>query len=310
VATIAQALRLDGELASQLIAHAPRGVTALLVALLGVRAALLVADLSGGASTAPAPLPSPSTAATRNVVDIPSILRSNLFGQGAVAGSGNAPVTSMALTLAGVVADLDEKLGFAMLGTSAADIKFYRVGETLPGGARLHAVFVDHVLLDRGGTIETLPMPPRVGAGGPIGAPVAASAPSSTASAEQLQQLVRENPGIIGQVIRHQAVLADGRLRGMRVYPGANAQAFSRLGLRPGDLITAINGTPLEDQARGNEIFNTLNGSAQARVTVTRNNGQQELVLNLAEVATEAEKLAQAPPPGGLGQPAVPDSAR
>ena len=42
----------------------------------------------------------------------------------------------------------------------------------------------------------------------------------------------------------------DGKLRGMRVYPGTNAQAFNRLGLRPGDLVTAINGTTLDDQTR------------------------------------------------------------
>ena len=57
-------------------------------------------------------------------------------------------------------------------------------------------------------------------------------------------------------------------MRGFRVYPGANRQAFARLGLRAGDLVTAINGTPLDDKDRAQEIFGTLNSSTDARVTV------------------------------------------
>jgi general secretion pathway protein C len=95
----------------------------------------------------------------------------------------------------------------------------------------------------------------------------------------------------------------------MRVYPGTNAQAFNRLGLRAGDLVTAINGTTLQDQTRGNEIFNSLSGAAEARVTVIRGGSPMELQLNLAEVANEAERLAQAPADTGV-PPGAPEGAR
>jgi general secretion pathway protein C len=308
VATVAQALRLDGELAGRLVAQAPRWLTGLLVVLLGVRAALLVTSLSGTPAAATGPIP-PAPAVTRNVVDIPSILRANLFGQSTPV-AGAAPVTSMALVLAGVIAASDEKLGFAMLGTSSADIKVYRVGATVPGGVRLHAVHVDRVMLDRGGTIEALMMPQRASTG-LAPAPVPVAAPAPTASVERVQQIMRENPGIIGQVIQRQAVFADGKLRGMRVFPGPNAQAFNRLGLRAGDLVTAINGTALDDQTRSNEVFNTLSGAADARITVMRNGATQDLQLNLAEIANEAERLAQSPaPPPAPAQPMGPESAR
>ncbi|MET0281488.1 MAG: type II secretion system protein GspC [Steroidobacteraceae bacterium] len=300
MATVAQALRLDGELASRLIALAPRLVLGLLIVLLGIRTALLVAGLaSPPIAPSPAPLP---PAASRNVVDLPSILRANLFGQSATgAGSGAAPVTSLALVLAGVIADADEQRGYAMLGTGSQDIKFYKVGDLVPGGAKLHGVQVDRVLLDRGGTVEALLLPPRSSLG--LGAAPPAAAPPPMASVERVQQLIKENPGILGQVIQRQAVFADGKLRGMRVYPGPNAAAFSRLGLRAGDLVTAINGSRLDDQTRSNEVFGTLANSAEAHITVTRNGAEQDLVLNLAAVANEAEQLAQpaaseGPPPG------------
>jgi len=307
VASFAQALHLDGELAGQLIARAPRWLTAVLVMLLGVRAATLVASLSGPPAAMPDSAP-PPPAVTRNVVDVPSILRANLFGQGAPApGSGNAPITSMALVLAGVIADVDEKRGFAMLGTSATDIKVYRVGSVVPGGALLSSVLVDRVLLDRGGAIEAL-MIPRVTAG--TAAPLVSTPPPPGNSVARVQQVLRNNPALIAQVIQRQPVISnEGKLRGMRVYPGTNVQSFNRLGLRPGDLVTAINGTTLEDQTRGEEIFNSLSGAAEARVTVIRNGSPLELHLNLSEMATEAERLNQGPIDTGV-PPGAPESAR
>ncbi len=44
-------------------------------------------------------------------------------------------------------------------------------------------------------------------------------------------------------------------------------------------------------------MFNTLGSSAEAHVTVERNGRTQELNLNIAEIANEAERLATAPQP-------------
>jgi general secretion pathway protein C len=78
--------------------------------------------------------------------------------------------------------------------------------------------------------------------------------------------------------------------------------AFMRLGLRPGDEVTAINGTPLDDQDRGDQILHTLGSSSEAHVTVIRNGQQQDLTLNIAQVEQEAEGLAA---PAPLAPPAT-----
>ncbi|MEO8306861.1 MAG: type II secretion system protein GspC [Pseudomonadota bacterium] len=311
MANFAEALHLDGELLDRLVAGAPRLIAGVLIVLIGVRAALFVADLAGTPASTAAPA-GPSLMQTRSIVDLPSILRSNLFGQAAAPAGADAPVTSMALILAGTIADIDEKRGYAILGKSATEMKGYSVGETVPGGARLHAVLVDRVLLDRGGTIESLLLPKRA-AGGAL---TAAVAPPPLGAAERVQQLVRANPSIVGEILRPQVVIADGKQRGFRVYPGSNSEAFSHLGLRPGDLVIAINGSALDDPTRSTEIFNTLGSVAEARITVVRNGSQQDLLLNLAEVANEAEQLARssaaavptgvAPPPGPLPPQAAP----
>ena len=83
--------------------------------------------------------------------------------------------------------------------------------------------------------------------------------------------------------------------------------------LRPGDLITAINGTPLDDPSRGEEVMRTIGSAPEVRVTIMRNGRQNDMVLNMAQIATEAEQLSgtegitpidQAPqmPAGGTAQ--------
>lgn len=306
MATVAQTLRLDGELGSRLIARAPHWVVMILVVLIGWQLAQLVAQLAGPQIDEAPPGVAATPLPTRSMVDIQSIVRASLFGRSAPDPTADAPVTSLSLHLAGTFAYPDEKQGFAILGNSNADTKFYKVGDALPGGVRLHAVHVDRVLLDRGGVIESLLPPPRTSVS--MAPPPPMPGPTAVMSVGTVQDIIRENPGIIGQVIQRNMVLgADGRLQGIRVSPGANAQAFNRLGLRAGDLVTAINGLPLVDQASSNEVFNTLSSSPEARVTVMRNGVQQDLVLNLAEIAHEAEQLAEAPPPDA---PPGPESAR
>lgn len=294
MATVAQTLRYDGELASQLFARLPYVVASLLVVLIAVRAALLLADLAGGRvvdDLAPVPAAPP---AVNSAVDVPSILRANLFGQAPPATGADAPLTSMRLVLAGVVPHSDEKRGLAMIGATPTTLEMKQIGDALPGGAKLHAVHVDRVLLDRGGVIEALLLPEL--------AAVSFTAPppatnTAALSIGRVEQAIRSNPGIIGQVMHRTPVFADGRLRGMRVSPGPNAAAFTRLGLRNNDLVTSINGVELNDEARSRDVFDSLSGAAEARVTVERNGTTQDLVLPLAEIANEAEQIATAPPP-------------
>lgn len=55
--------------------------------------------------------------------------------------------------------------------------------------------------------------------------------------------------------------------------------------------MTAINGTPLDDPSRGQEIFNTLQSSSEAHVTVLRNGAQQDLTLQMSQIAQGAEAM-------------------
>jgi general secretion pathway protein C len=284
-----------GGLRETLRARAPQVVTFVLALALAAQLAfIVVAMTSRSRQAAPPPLPALPPVAQ---LDIGGLVNAHLFGNAAAQASGdaaNAPPSSMPLVLAGLLASDDPKTGMAIIGESAQAAKVVAVGQQVPGGAQLHSVYSDRAIIDRSGALESVFLPRRgggtVGAAPPPPMPVVA-ADNNEAMVDRMRKLVSDDPGLIGQVMRPQPVFASGKMKGFRVYPGANRQAFARLGLRAGDMVTAINGTPLDDKDRAQEIFNTLSSSTDARVTVTRNGRQQELVLNLAQLSAEAEQL-------------------
>jgi len=279
-----------GDWRSHALARAPQVVTFILALALAAQLALIVVGMtSRSRQTAPPPV---ATAPPVSQLDIGGLVNAHLFGnavvQNANGDGANAPPSSMPLVLAGLLATEDPKEGMAIIGESAAAAKVVAVGQQVPGGATLHSVYNDRAVIERNGALESVLLPRRTAgtlSAAPPPPPVAA--PQNDAAIERMRRLVSDDPTIIGQVMRPQPVFAGGKMRGFRVYPGANRQAFARIGLRAGDLVTAINGTPLDDKDRAQEIFATLNSSTDARVTVTRNG----LVLNLAQIAGEAEQL-------------------
>jgi len=283
-----------GDWRSSLLARAPQIVTFILALALAAQLALIVVGLAGRSRQTT--LATVQSAPPAPPLDIGGLVNAHLFGnavvQNANGDGANAPPSSMPLVLAGLLATEDPKEGMAIIGESAAAAKVVAVGQQVPGGATLHSVYNDRAVIERNGALESVLLPRRTAgtlSAAPPPPPVAA--PQNDAAIERMRRLVSDDPTIIGQVMRPQPVFAGGKMRGFRVYPGANRQAFARIGLRAGDLVTAINGTPLDDKDRAQEIFATLNSSTDARVTVTRNGRQQELVLNLAQIAGEAEQL-------------------
>jgi general secretion pathway protein C len=220
----------------------------------------------------------------------------------------NAPETSMPLVLTGIIAGNDPQNGLAILGPTAQTAKVHAVGDNVPGGARLHSVYTDRVIIDRNGQLESLVLPRQAGSTAP--APSAASLPTQSPVVERMRQALTEQPGLIADLLRPQAVMDGDKVKGFRVYPGRNRLAFARLGLRPGDEVVAINGTPLDDQDRGQAILNTLGTSPDARVSIIRNGQQQDLTLNIAQVAQEAETATGLQPGAPGTAPAMPNASQ
>ncbi len=69
------------------------------------------------------------------------------------------PATRLRLTLTGVLAGREDKLTGALIEGPDRDTGYYKIGDELPGNAKLHKVFADRVVVERSGRLENLFFP-------------------------------------------------------------------------------------------------------------------------------------------------------
>ncbi len=278
----------------------PYWISAVLAVVLAWQVVQLVWKLLGAQSAPePAAVTAPNqsqTAAGARRFDIASIVDAHLFGVAAAPGDldpSAAPATQMSLVLAGTIAQTDPAQGIAIIGDSAQNARVYTVGKTITGGTKLHSVYPDRVILDRGGKLEALLLPKQFRGvdSGPTRTAAAGGAPP-TMLGDRIRDLAQRNPTAITDIMRPQPVFANGQQRGYRIYPGRNRQQFARLGLMPGDLVTSINGAALDDPARGMEILQSMNSATDVTVTIERNGQTSQISINNAQVAAEAAAAA------------------
>lgn len=277
-------------------AAAPMLMTILLVIVLAAQlASLLWRFLGSPNATANAPPVVDVGAAP--AVDLSSIVNAHLFGVAGLSGDPNAaPATSANLALAGTLAGLDPGHGWAIIGASAQAARVYATGASLPGGTTLLAVYRDRVILERNGARESLALPRLSGT---AAAPIAyrpAAGDESGSVAESVRQLMAQDQSAVNDLLRPQPVFSGAQLRGYRVYPGRNRGQFAKLGLQPGDLVTAVNGAPLDDPSRGPEILRGIGNGATVTVTIDRNGQSQQLTVDPAAVVQEIQSAGDQEP--------------
>jgi general secretion pathway protein C len=282
---------------SRLQGNGPAYVSLILAALIAVELARMAIFLLGGPVKTPQPVVNrPAAPHSRPGVDVQKVVSAHLFGVAAVEPGAqdpaNAPLSSANLVLAGTIASQDPKHGVAIISDGGPS-KVYSVGDNV-SGATLYSVYLDHVILDRAGVLETLMLPRQLVGSQPMAAtrrPGGAD-PRTVAAVDNIRRLVQQDPGILDQVMRTVASYDNtaGKLRGFRAYPGRNRAIFNKLGLKPGDLVTAINGTMLDDPQHSQEVFNTIQTSDHVTVTIERGGQKQDITLNIAQVAAQATK--------------------
>jgi general secretion pathway protein C len=277
------------ELWARASAVLPPWVSILLVAAIAWQLARIVWLLIPAGDDLAAPPPtisgSRSTVSNTGAADIQAIVNAHLFGRFSAEevveelDPVDAPDTRLSLELRGTIAAEAAEQAMAIIAEKGGEEHVYAVGDAVAGGASLHSVYTDRVLLRRAGQLETLRLPRADEGSGTRRSTPTSRRPVAQTRTSTLREVINRNPSRITDVIRPQPVFKDGQQQGYRVYPGRQRQQFSQLGLRPGDLITQINGVSLNDPARGMEIFRDLGQATSVSVTIERN-GQTE-VLNL-----------------------------
>ena len=116
---------------------------------------------------APGPAPR-AQAAAQQAEGVATAL--GLFGSAPTGGTVAAP-TGIAIRLLGIVAATQGGRGVAAVQLGAKDILAVREGEDIAAGIRLAEVGTRHVILERGGLRETLPLPRSAAASAPATPP-------------------------------------------------------------------------------------------------------------------------------------------
>ena len=232
----------------------------------------------------PVATPKPRSAQTLDA-GVDKLIQAQLFGQyAAPAAAGKveqAPETRLSLTLLGILAGVDAE-SRALIAQSGGEEKPYAIGDDVVSGVSLQAIFPDRVILSRNGQFETL----RLNKDAPSTATPSytpADTDSAPAGATQMLSQIREeimtDPTKASNYLRVQPANFNGQLRGYRIYPGREREAFQQLGLRPGDLVTAVNGVQLDDNQKALQLLGDL--SQANAVTLTIERGGQVQTLNL-----------------------------
>jgi general secretion pathway protein C len=213
------------------------------------------------------------------------IVGAHLFGQAPVppTDARKAAVSTRPLVLTGAMATSDPKVGYAIIGQVGQPAHLYHAGGALVGIAngRLYEVFTDRVVLDLCGRFETLLLPNTKRGAGQL-AMTAAPADAKedggdeTETPNQLNtplQLVTLTESIFGN-LRPIRVNAAGKFAGMRLNPNKSDQ--KKFGLRSGDVVTAVDGVPINDPDTLTSLLKASD-SGSLSLTVMRDGNQYDI---------------------------------
>lgn len=239
--------------------------------------------------------------------DQAGIARWKLFGEPGVAMdlaalAANAPETALKLTLRGTLNLEDQDQGMAIISDESGRHARYQVGDELPGGARLTAISAGRVLLERNGQTEGLSLPREDGSRPAPGArPTALATRDRSGAIDRSMpspfvnpmiapggpsmESIRDATGIDAAALASQVqvfpVLENGRFAGVRLSAGRDSELFERSGLRPSDIVTAVNGIPLDGPQRQSELMNSLRDARSLQLTILRDGREQQIGVDL-----------------------------
>lgn len=235
--------------------------------------------------------------ATKTHVDIGKLKSLELFGEGA-AETEVAPVVAVAppsieqdavdtrlnLRLNGVIGSNDQKAARAIIAEGNKQALF-APGDILPAGrdVRLVKVLADRVILDNGGRYEALwlytdepiqaaPPPRRTTRTSPRREAASRSVDRSSLRAASLDS-----------VIKFSMARKGGQVIGFKVRPGSNRAMFNKIGLKPNDIVTAVDGMELNSSAKAMEIYQKMRGATTASLDILRNNEPLSLTVSVDE---------------------------
>lgn len=213
--------------------------------------------------------------------------------------------TQLNLQLLGVIASSAEDAGRAIIAANGQQ-DVYAPGAELPVGrsVTLNRVLDQRVILNNNGRLESLWLHDEGSDPGnrrsravnrytaPVPEPMTSRSWSEESEAVQMDdqpppQYVDNGPqpdsvqgseadavAEIGRNISDVVAMSihreGGQVVGYKIRPGRNAEQFAALGLQPDDIVTAVNGVPLNNPGKIMEIYRNMSNATSASLEIKR----------------------------------------
>ena len=196
----------------------------------------------------------------------------------------NLAETRQNLSLKGTITSIQSNEGLAIMEDNQNEERVYGIQDTVIPGTTLHAVYLDRVVLNEGGTLKALKLPKEF-----IQSTVATrrditSVNRTSNSPRSIQVAISQNIAKLAEIFQSTPYMVEGKIQGYHVYPGRNRKQFAALGLRSGDLIKNIDGIALTNPQQAMQIFQSLGEANQVSVTIERNGQAQILTLKASQL--------------------------
>lgn len=244
--------------------------------------------------------PNVQTASTSAARDLASF---HLFGQAPSSEPVAAiePVvtpTRLPLTLRGTLASADTRFARALIANDRGEERSFAADELMFGETTLETIHPDHVVIRQGERRELLRFPHDIMDNAADGAPVA-SAPFEQVESEsefgpsiltplreprdantlrEFRKYLTDHPHAFAALTEKPAETdPSGRVIGYRLDPVNTAAYLRQLGLRPGDVLTAINNVPLSDSRNLSPLIHTAASMDEIHIHYTRR-GQPRVI--------------------------------
>lgn len=158
-----------------------------------------------------------------------------------------------------------------------------RVGESAFGG-RVVSIAADAVVLEFDGERVGVPLAPGEAPAPPAAAPTAGTGGGQgrvLARSEVERRLAEEVPRILAETSLVRVTGEDGRVAGFTLTRVPEGSLLTEAGLREGDVLTAINDTPIDSLATLMALYPRLRAESEIRAEVIRDGRPLSLRVTL-----------------------------
>lgn len=172
--------------------------------------------------------------------------------------------------------------GTAAIGIHPGSPQIYRAGALLANGARITEIHEDSIVLERDGHTAQL----FVDGKEPENYTAADSSLFDVGGETSAAIAVANSSDELTNVMRVTPVFEGDAVSALEVHANERSDAFGKLGLQPGDQITAVNGAPVTDVSSSVAALRRLTHGEALQVTVRRQGRVESISLDGLVITT------------------------